>query len=151
MALSFSPICCLPNHFVREPSLVSICDTLDKAVFLTIVHRRQRELGVAIRHLAPKFDTWQGDFSGHCSHTSSRISLMLVRSLFKCLLTIAYHNGDQVCAQGRCSDISAQRPCPPWQAPGRDHYMCACLGQSRMREFIDHTHWVGPSENYRQA
>ena len=47
------------DHFVTEPTLVnaSICDTLDKAVFLTIVHRRQQELGVAIRHLAPKFDT----------------------------------------------------------------------------------------------
>ena len=135
-------LCCMVqlDHFVTEPSLVnaSICDTLDKAVFLTIVHRRQRELGVAIRHLAPKFDTRQGDFSGHCSHTSSRISLMLVRSLFKCLLTIAYHNGDQVCAQGRCSDISAQRPSPPWQAPGRDHYMCACLGQSPELSIVDH-------------
>ena len=60
----FFRICCLScmveaDHFVREPSPVnaSICDTPDKAVFLTIVHRRQRELGVAIRHLAQKFDT----------------------------------------------------------------------------------------------
>ena len=47
-----------PDHFVTELSVVnaSICDTLDKAVFFTIVHRRQ-QLGVAIRHLAPKFDT----------------------------------------------------------------------------------------------
>ena len=40
---------------------ISDTHTLDKSVFLTIVHRRQPPIA-AIEHLTQKFDTWQGTF-----------------------------------------------------------------------------------------
>ena len=40
---------------------ISDTHTLDKSVFLTIVHRRRSPIA-AIEHLTQKFDTWQGTF-----------------------------------------------------------------------------------------
>ena len=40
---------------------ISDTHTLDKSVFLTIVHRRRSPIA-GIEHLTQKFDTWQGTF-----------------------------------------------------------------------------------------
>ena len=115
---------------------ISDTHTLDKSVFLTIVHRRQPPMA-AIEHLTQKFDTRQENFSDHCSRKGGRIFpgyhwcwWLLLGCLLTTMVTKYVEPKDIVATSARTS-IGVQRPCPPWPASRAETIICVvCMSRS---------------------